>query len=300
MSERRCEQCENCFKHVESVYCGRAAKNCNKRHASVLLTCAKCKEVRYCSRTCQRAQWKEHKSSCLSHTRMLTVVKLLGPRIEQTFKAFSKFSQVISGYLEVPAISALELHKGKHRVNTHVFFLKIRAKETIFSETEKSTRGAITFKVESAECKTMKEMHDFLDWRAGPLATPEVTERTLAHRPGLLRLFVLDVSGLLPIPLDGYTLPTDISNWPSTYHKKYDKNWFERFLKSIGQPLRTDPVNVPMDRELSGNEFERFNEWSVPPARPSTPTPESAIEEVDAEGILNDDTIRSENMMYFQ
>ncbi|KJA13054.1 hypothetical protein HYPSUDRAFT_599031 [Hypholoma sublateritium FD-334 SS-4] len=119
MSERRCEQCENCLKHVESVLCGRATKNCNKRHTPVLLTCAQCKEVRYCSRTCQRAQWKEHKTSCLSHTRMLTVIKLLGPRIEQTFKAFSKFSQAISGYLEIPAISALELHKGKHRVSTH-------------------------------------------------------------------------------------------------------------------------------------------------------------------------------------
>ena len=123
----------------------------------------------------------------------------------------------------------------------------------------------------------MKEMHDLLDWRAGPLATPTVTEYTLAHRPGLLRLFVLDVSGLLPIPLDGYTLPTDISNWPSNYHKRYNKDWFEHFLKSIGQPIRTAPVNVPLDRELSGSEFERFNEWSIPPARPSTPT----LEEVE-------------------
>lgn len=50
MVERRCEHCENCFAHVESVYCSGAVKNCNKRHVPTLLTCAKCKEVRYCVR----------------------------------------------------------------------------------------------------------------------------------------------------------------------------------------------------------------------------------------------------------
>ncbi|KAF8962113.1 hypothetical protein BDZ97DRAFT_1826441 [Flammula alnicola] len=269
MTERRCEQCENCFSHVESVYCSKAVKNCNKRHTPFLLTCAKCKEVRYCSRICQKAQWKEHKSACIAHVRILAAVKFLGPRVERTFKAFSKFSKAVSGYLEVPAISALELHKGKHRVNTHVFVLKIRAKETIFYKDNNVTKGCITFKVEGAECRTMAQMHEFLDWRAGPLSTPDVTERTLAHRPGLLRIFVLDTSGLLPIPLDGYTLPTDISNWPSTYHLRYDENWMESLLESIGQRKDTPQT---MDGGLSGTEFQTIDEPTIPPARPSSPT----------------------------
>lgn len=50
MAARRCEQCENCYKHVHSVHCAVAVKNCNKRHTESLMTCAKCKEVRYCVR----------------------------------------------------------------------------------------------------------------------------------------------------------------------------------------------------------------------------------------------------------
>jgi len=238
----------------------------------MLLTCARCKEVRYCSRACQKAQWQEHKDPCESHERILFALTLLGPKIERTFKAFTKFCKAVSGYLEVPAISALKLHLGRNRVDTHVLLLKIRAKETIFKKTSKVTKGCITFKVESAECKTMKEMHQLLDWRAGPLSTPEVTARTLAHRPGLLRLFVLDTSGLLPIPLDGYTLPTDISNWPSSYHLKYDPNWLEKFLDSIGQPVNG---SLAAHEDFASSEFAlNPDERLTPPARPSSPIEE--------------------------
>lgn len=30
------------------------------------LTCLACKSVRYCSRECQRVDWKKHKAACLS------------------------------------------------------------------------------------------------------------------------------------------------------------------------------------------------------------------------------------------
>ena len=204
--------------------------------------------------------------------------------------------------MEVPAISALELKKGKHRIgmvfrlrewyklccmltgilDTHVFMLKIRAKETIFKKSERVTKGCITFRVESAECRSMKEMHELLDWRSGPLATPEITDQTLAHRPGLLRLFVLDTSGLLPIPLDGYTLPTDISNWPSNYHKRYDPNWRSKFFESIGQPMdgRSSTVSTRM---FSPSEYivdyVDSEDPAVPPARPSSPVEQADSEE---------------------
>ena len=120
----------------------------------------------------------------------------------------------------------------------------VKAKETILTTTEEGVTGVITFRVEDLQPKTMDEMHDFLDYRAGPLATPELTERTLSHRSGLLRIFVHDISGILPNPLDGYTLPTDISNWPSTYHLKYDKNWRNTFFTRIGQD-EGDAANDP-------------------------------------------------------
>jgi len=63
----------------------------------------------------------------------------------------------------------------------------------------------------------------------------QLIEHTLSHRSGLLRIFVHDTSGILPKPFDGYTLPTDISNWPPTYLMNYDANWVEAFFKSIDE-----------------------------------------------------------------
>ncbi|KAJ3507728.1 hypothetical protein NLJ89_g6143 [Agrocybe chaxingu] len=117
----------------------------------------------------------------------------------------------------------------------------------------------------------MDEMHRFLDYRSGPLSTPEVTDRTLAHRPGLLRIFVHDVSGIIPAPIDGYTLPTDIANWPSNYHKRPTKSGLD------GSEFELEP------------EGEEQPPFMIPPARPSSPTefddrppnPEAALKELE-------------------
>jgi len=272
---RRCEQCENCYKHVHSVHCSAAVKNCNKLHTESLMTCAKCKEVRYCSRACQRSHWQSHKLICESNYLILLTLKWLGPEIETAFNSFAKFSRNISGYLEKPAISALELWKDKGRVDHHAFLLRVRGKKTIFPNgiTKNGYRGCYTYKILSAQAMSMHAMHELLDYRSSPHSTPAVTERALAHRPGLLRIFVMEMSGGIPPPLDGYTLPTDISNWPSDFHEQYDADWLNSFLKDIGQPV-VEPGPSPFVE--GAEEEEEVNPalsvpLLVPPARPSSP-----------------------------
>jgi hypothetical protein len=68
------------------------------------------------SRACQRSHWQSHKLICESNYLILLTLKWLGPEIETAFNSFAKFSRNISGYLEKPAISALELWKDKGRV----------------------------------------------------------------------------------------------------------------------------------------------------------------------------------------
>lgn len=146
-------------------------------------------------------------------------------------------------------------------LETNVLFVIVRAKETILTTTDEGVTGVITFRVEGLEGKTMQQMHEFLDYRAGPRATPELTERTLSHRSGLLRIFVHDVSGILPNPLDGYTLPTDISNWPPTYHMQYDENWRDTFFTRIGQD---DDSNDPTSMALMGPaSFHQIGESNI-------------------------------------
>lgn len=141
---------------------------------------------------------------------------------------------------------------------------------------------------------SMQAMHALLDYRSGPYSTPAVTERALAHRPGLLRIFVMETSGDIPPPLDGYTLPTDISNWPKGYHEQYDKDWLNHFLEDIGQPV-VEPGPFG-EGEFQGDGDDDNDEGGVnptlyvpllvPPARPSSPVmveqrPSSPVEVVE-------------------
>ena len=157
----------------------------------------------------------------------------------------------------------------------HVFVLRVRGKKTIFPNgaTKNGYRGCYTYKILSAQAMSMEAMHDLLDYRSSPYTTPAVTERALAHRPGLLRLFVIETSGEIPPPLDGYTLPTDISNWPKDYHEQYDADWLNHFLKEVGQPV-VEPGPSPFVGGDDGD--EEVNPalsipLLVPPARPSSP-----------------------------
>jgi hypothetical protein len=248
----------------------------------------------------------------------LLTLKWLGPEIETAFNSFAKFSKNISGYLEKPAISALELWKDKGRVGEslvlcvcvfyriversispffppfcadhHVFLLRVRGKRTIFPNgtTKNGYRGCYTYKILSAQAVSMTAMHDLLDYRSSPYSTPAVTERALAHRPGLLRIFVMETSGDIPPPLDGYTLPTDISNWPKDFHEQYDADWLNHFLKDIGQPV-VEPGPSPFlegeNEFVGGDEGEEevnpalYVPLLVPPARPSSPVDKVEIVE---------------------
>jgi len=42
----------------------RTCDNCGKRSKTKLLTCARCEGVSYCNATCQKENWKEHRSTC--------------------------------------------------------------------------------------------------------------------------------------------------------------------------------------------------------------------------------------------
>jgi hypothetical protein len=69
-----------------------SCKVCNKSNENMQL-CSACKSVRYCSRECQKEDWKSHKTSCLE----LGQVYLSDKAIETVFnnKPFNKMFQYI-------------------------------------------------------------------------------------------------------------------------------------------------------------------------------------------------------------
>jgi ankyrin repeat protein len=49
-----------------------SCRRCGASRSTGMLRCSKCRLVRYCSRQCQRADWKQHKSGCIEYARQYT------------------------------------------------------------------------------------------------------------------------------------------------------------------------------------------------------------------------------------
>jgi hypothetical protein len=96
-----------------------------------------------------------------------------------------------------------------------------------------------THSIKSARCASMEEMHAMLDWRfpTGAIAT----EYTLAHRPGLMRIYFSNAS--LPYPLDGYTTPIDIEP-ANLLAIPYDPNWLEVLRSRVEMPIPSGGIQV--------------------------------------------------------
>jgi hypothetical protein len=96
-----------------------------------------------------------------------------------------------------------------------------------------------THSIKSAGCASMEEMHALLDWRYPSGAT--ATEYTLAHRPGLMRIYFSNPS--LPYPIDGYTTPIDIEP-ADLLAIPYDPNWLEVLRSRVDMPIPSGGIRV--------------------------------------------------------
>lgn len=85
----------------------------------------------------------------------------------------------------------------------------------------------------------MEEMHTLMDWRFPGGAAD--TERNLAHRPGLMRIYFTNNS--IPFPLDGYTTPMEIRRY-NLLMNPYDPNWLEELRSQVDMPVPPGGIKV--------------------------------------------------------
>lgn len=110
---------------------------------------------------------------------------------------------------------------------THVFLVYLNVADRI--DTRAPGEPRYVRSIREARCATSAEVHDMYDSRfnQGYLSL----EQSLSPRPRLMRILVIDED--LPIPLDLYTLPTEIG--ADINRHPYDPDWFS-YLQCADDP----------------------------------------------------------------
>jgi len=223
------ERCEKCFKHtVKAVHSdGVPCDQCIPK----LQSCKACQLVRYCSRACQKAHWKEHKPCCEVNVGIKIHRELLGPVVAARQMAFEKWCRKNTHIIVHVALNALEIMKDQGRLDTHVFLVYVNAFHPIAALL--AGKNKFAYSVKEARVVTVEDVHEMFDWRF-PNGY-EAMQRTLAPRPGMLKTLVIDEG--LPFPLDLYTLPADVDD--DVDRAPWKSNWM-RILRLTDEVASVD------------------------------------------------------------
>ncbi|KAF8154502.1 hypothetical protein B0H34DRAFT_716753 [Crassisporium funariophilum] len=234
------EHCENCYRHPKTPSCSSGC-GVDKHLDEPLKNCAKCRMMKYCGTDCQKAHWAEHKPHCQNQSARNALRKSLGPDFVALEKSFRDWCKDNSKYLVGFAVSALGLHEDrKARIDSHVFLVGIEPVQISYPGQNTTSSRTIRYIVKSARCATMDEIHLLLDNKWGGTAEEAyaITEVSCSHRLGFLRMIVMDSSGVLPVPFDTFTIPTDIAHFSDEFiQTNYNPDWQRDLLKTFGQPL---------------------------------------------------------------
>jgi len=195
--------------------------------------CAGCKVVRYCSKTCQKAHWNEHKPFCLANVRLHNESKAMGPEYSGKLKALGKWCDDFAGLVANCGINALELMKDRERTESFVFVVYIKASD--------DPKPPYTFTVKDALCMPMEAVYRMYGIPNPSGMPPDVlalVDRQLSPRPKMMRVILLDE--VLPWPhTSPFILPKDLAE------RVYEPRWLE-MLRTFTQ--KSEGVHPSVER----------------------------------------------------
>ncbi|KAI0798244.1 hypothetical protein C8Q75DRAFT_741096 [Abortiporus biennis] len=142
---------------IPSRQSNRMAKNCRncggREPLKTLSRCSGCKHIWYCSRECQRANWKMHKDSCreMAEARAKAeALKAVDPKGGQQAEDWIKWRNG-SHFANTRALChALGLHKDPSRGRTHIVFRNVEYAPKASKDIQYKFRitGATVYKIE--------------------------------------------------------------------------------------------------------------------------------------------------------
>ncbi|TFK38289.1 hypothetical protein BDQ12DRAFT_127510 [Crucibulum laeve] len=130
-----------------------------------LMSCARCRQLHYCSKQCQVADWKRHKADCASNQGTLVKPKesdsalQLDPlTVAILHSRFEKWTQLYRIFLQDVAIAALELREHPERCYTHVLCIILTPNWSIPFENTDNVHIAKSFEVQDAYVVAIAEL----------------------------------------------------------------------------------------------------------------------------------------------
>ncbi|KAJ7470132.1 hypothetical protein B0H11DRAFT_2041503 [Mycena galericulata] len=210
-------------------------ENCTVRRMD-LRRCAGCGIVRYCSKECQKAHWKEHKPHCVLNAEMSKKAEALGSDYSDRLKAIGKWCDAFSIPIGAASASALSIMTHPERIDEFVLVIYV-------DFLGPAAKAPYTHDIVDAAVLPLDEL------RARALKVSqqqlEVFERNLSPRPGMIRVLLVDRrfpwSYTTP-----FVPPKNILSW------RRDPLWFEHLQMAVtrpGHPIRPretvpDPLKV--------------------------------------------------------
>ncbi|TFK93780.1 hypothetical protein K466DRAFT_658230 [Polyporus arcularius HHB13444] len=123
----------------------RMARKCNNCYVTgeekQLFSCSKCKFQAYCSKECQRADWKKHKPMCQNNGKLESVLKehestatglfyrrtlVDGMSLYELDQRLEKWVRWHHGTLMAATVQALRLPEDVTRAHTHILYAKLQ------------------------------------------------------------------------------------------------------------------------------------------------------------------------------
>ncbi|KAF9042998.1 hypothetical protein BJ165DRAFT_213828 [Panaeolus papilionaceus] len=186
-----------------------------------LLTCGSCGLARYCSKECQRSNWRDHKEEC----RVAKSLKqIIGDRTQDAGVSLKQWVEDVSRIVFEPAISALKLHLDQRKAATHIFLLELATNDawTTLKTLDSSVRG---HRFRSAQIVKNSGVEPILTKICGlPVDAP--------IDPNEIRVLFWDTSGHVPREMSAYLKTFKFG--PSDLQRvKYDEEWWSHFQARI-------------------------------------------------------------------